>query len=486
MAKYIVTIDSTHCGFINRNNTWYVEDDMVKAVDSWVKPYRKPILRYHDKKSDPIGRVISAVYVPTKNNSKNPSGFIRLRAFLSDEEAAEKVKDGRYETVSISAEITVVRCSICNKDIVREGLCEHIRGRTYDGKKAFWYLGGLTYTECSFVNKPADVFAKVVNIEEAVVTEGFTVKNESKKENLMFTFADEEIENNEEDVEDSWEDFTDEDLEMAHWLAVELQNEFEDAKLSAGQRKKLKSKVFCGPSRSFPVNDCAHYTAALRLIGRYKGPGDKGRIRSCIMRRGKSLGCSGAKKKTKDEQIMSEMSVSELVESRQDLQDHIKAQVDSATRDMKAQLKAVDSLATENETLKADNETLKEEKKNLKENADQLTTDNENLKGKIHQNLVDKVYDAQKSLKKKSVMDLKDEDKITAYKATLAKRTDDSLTDALDDLQKEKPVADKKKITKSEPDSVEEDDEEASPSKPVSKQERAKNIIFKKVKTKED
>lgn len=72
---------------------------------------------------------------------------------------------------------------------------------------------------------------------------------------------------------------------------------FKDAKLSTAQRKKLKGKVFCGPERSFPVNDCAHYTAALRLIGRYKGPGDKSKIRACIMRRGRKLGCKSASKK---------------------------------------------------------------------------------------------------------------------------------------------------------------------------------------------
>jgi hypothetical protein len=70
-----------------------------------------------------------------------------------------------------------------------------------------------------------------------------------------------------------------------------------DAKLSAGQRKKLSGSTFCGPERSFPVNDCAHYTAALRLIGRYKGSGDKGRIRACIERKGKRLGCGSKSKK---------------------------------------------------------------------------------------------------------------------------------------------------------------------------------------------
>ena len=65
----------------------------------------------------------------------------------------------------------------------------------------------------------------------------------------------------------------------------------QDAKLSTEKRKKLPGKSFCGPNRSFPVNDCAHYTAALRLLSRYKGPGSKSSIRACIMRKGKAMGC---------------------------------------------------------------------------------------------------------------------------------------------------------------------------------------------------
>jgi len=67
-----------------------------------------------------------------------------------------------------------------------------------------------------------------------------------------------------------------------------------DAKLSAEERKKLPDSAFCGPGRSFPVPDCAHYTAALRMLGRYEGPGDKEKIKACIARKGKELGCKGA------------------------------------------------------------------------------------------------------------------------------------------------------------------------------------------------
>jgi hypothetical protein len=68
-----------------------------------------------------------------------------------------------------------------------------------------------------------------------------------------------------------------------------------DAKLSTDKRKRLASSTFCGPNRSFPVPDCADVTAARRLIGRYKGPGDKSSILSCVSKKAKALGCSTSK-----------------------------------------------------------------------------------------------------------------------------------------------------------------------------------------------
>lgn len=68
----------------------------------------------------------------------------------------------------------------------------------------------------------------------------------------------------------------------------------EDAQLTTAQRKALAPDVFCGPERSFPVPDCAHYTAALRLLGRYQGEGDKVQIKACIEARGATLSCPTA------------------------------------------------------------------------------------------------------------------------------------------------------------------------------------------------
>jgi hypothetical protein len=70
-----------------------------------------------------------------------------------------------------------------------------------------------------------------------------------------------------------------------------------DAKLSSEKRKGLKSSTFCGPGRSFPVPDCAHVTAARRLIGRAKvSDATKSKILSCVSRKAGSLGCGGKKK----------------------------------------------------------------------------------------------------------------------------------------------------------------------------------------------
>lgn len=69
-----------------------------------------------------------------------------------------------------------------------------------------------------------------------------------------------------------------------------------DAKLSGEARKKLGGSTFCGPNRSFPVPDCAHVTAARRLIGRAKvSDSTKSKILACVSRKASSLGCSGKK-----------------------------------------------------------------------------------------------------------------------------------------------------------------------------------------------
>lgn len=88
------------------------------------------------------------------------------------------------------------------------------------------------------------------------------------------------------------------------------------AKLSTKKRKSLPDSAFCGPGRSFPVNDCAHYTAALRLLNRSKySEATKKKIRACVNRKGKAMGCV---KKEKSDNI-DDLINSEVFESTRKL-----------------------------------------------------------------------------------------------------------------------------------------------------------------------
>lgn len=68
-------------------------------------------------------------------------------------------------------------------------------------------------------------------------------------------------------------------------------------KLTTKDRKKLKSGTFCGPGRSFPVNDCQHASTAKAFLGRSKfSVSTKKKIAACINRKAKAMGCGGEKK----------------------------------------------------------------------------------------------------------------------------------------------------------------------------------------------
>jgi len=154
----LVTIDATHGGFINRNHYYYVPTSMAKAVRSWLEPFPKPVLKNHDKKVDPLGRVKSARYI-----GDDQFGFIQLDVLITDPDAIQKIMDGRYLTVSTSGTpIEFVRCSICHTDLLHsDEFCGHRRGSVYeteDGVKkvCYWEIGMMDYKEVSFVNIPAD------------------------------------------------------------------------------------------------------------------------------------------------------------------------------------------------------------------------------------------------------------------------------------------------------------------------------------------
>jgi len=78
---------------------------------------------------------------------------------------------------------------------------------------------------------------------------------------------------------------------------IEKANKAMGKKLTTTDRRKMKKSTFCGPNRSFPVNDCKHVATAKTYLGRAKfSASTKKKIAACINRKAKQLGCNVSKK----------------------------------------------------------------------------------------------------------------------------------------------------------------------------------------------
>ena len=348
-----VTVRATHAGRITGNNGLYLPSKMQRGADSMVKPFNKPVGAHHAKSQDPIGRIQVAEYVSTVDSSNTRIlncitdenglvfgneidavtklaeagllyedtyeglGYIRSTAFITDPEAIQKVRDGRYQTVSITVSTDKAICSACKQDWAEDGKCEHDPGDSVDGRPMFLITNELDYEGWDFVNSPADELASVLAISDGKVETVINSKMIPNKDgfNTVLVMSDSLDSTKEPPVEDSLPidevtidsvlekviqdsaNLTSEDLNIIYSGMEEFLSE--DEKLSTEKRKSLPPSAFCGPAKSFPAPDCAHVTAARKLIGRYKGPGSKSAIMSCIDRKAKALGCDSEKEDTK-------------------------------------------------------------------------------------------------------------------------------------------------------------------------------------------
>ena len=87
---------------------------------------------------------------------------------------------------------------------------------------------------------------------------------------------------------------TDELVDQFDWeiFDLALTASLGDAALTTEQRKNLPDSAFCGPERSFPVPDCAHVTAARRLIGRAKlSEAQKDKVLACVNGKADRMKC---------------------------------------------------------------------------------------------------------------------------------------------------------------------------------------------------
>ena len=173
----IVEVAAIHSG-VTANYNFYGEDELEKSLDSWLKPYPKPIIINHDLNSDPIGRVIGA----RMDREPNGVAFVRLQAAITDPTAVQRVMDKRYLTGSVGGKAEEAVCSVCGMDWAmprkRAGApCSHMRGESYKGKVAMLEMRNIGFKEYSFVNLPADSNStiRVVsgNVSESEEAEGY-------------------------------------------------------------------------------------------------------------------------------------------------------------------------------------------------------------------------------------------------------------------------------------------------------------------------
>jgi len=164
----VVWIDAIHA-MTTANYTTYTAKELKGSkenktgVHSWTHPYSKPVLTHHNQHNgEPVGRVLRAEFKEKSIINGEPCN--RLKVKLTDEKAIQKVKDGRYKTVSIGGRAEQAFCSICHQDLINEGMCEHWPGNEYDGETCHVILGDISFIEVSFVNVPADSNAMVINI----------------------------------------------------------------------------------------------------------------------------------------------------------------------------------------------------------------------------------------------------------------------------------------------------------------------------------
>lgn len=516
----IITIDSSHCGYVNANRFFYTHKGMTDSVKSMVSPYYKPMLTEHEKKGKPLGRVITSDFMEMKPEngdtvqitqngevvgtikvsdlctedesqfptdvligSRKPSGFMRNRVRITDKAAIKSILDGEFYTVSISGAGQGVKCSIpwCGKDIGKDGLCEHERGKIYEnedsGRKAeaYWIVDGVDYKELSFVNVPSDSFAGIRKIEvifngERSEVDPKVIQMQNSLEDSCVTAAvryfyqiGESIveiplsDAREKSMADKKEktplaladlvSMSDEEVSKAIEDKAVEEATIEDAKLTAAARNKLPDSAFCYVKdvdgkkvRKFPAHDAAHVRNGLaRLSQSDLSDAEKAQVKACLVRKGKKLGV----KASEDGTVVAFELAEATMEDIKDLEIFESWQKDNTPEDIKTLVGALTDSKKSKETLQAEVEELKKALSDKEAEISRLTEDNSNLNSRIHLDLATRVADSKikaKVGKGKKYWEL-EESARSAHRdemiKELQKKSTEYLLDSAEDLKDE-------------------------------------------------
>jgi len=152
----LARLNATHSGWVNGNKLLYQPGGMKKSLHTWLEPYPNPILKHHDRHSDPVGRVVNAEYfdLPPEEEPNSPKGYIQLLAEITDALTVDQLLDRRLQTVSIGGGTKEAWCSVCNQNLATDGICSHKKGKKYAKdeeetvfEECYWILGEMDYKE---------------------------------------------------------------------------------------------------------------------------------------------------------------------------------------------------------------------------------------------------------------------------------------------------------------------------------------------------
>lgn len=184
----MVDIEGIH-SIITRNDTYYAPDCLKESVPYWTSPYERPVIMHHNERDGKIiGRIKSANYI--SKSERSGTAALEFITNIGDEEGKTGIKNGTLATVSIGAIAHDIRCSVCNRNLVEEGLCEHSKGEIYDGKRCYWIVKRIEPKELSFVIVPSDIYAHSTRVYPAVKKNKNNEVNESMAFGTNNIFAD--------------------------------------------------------------------------------------------------------------------------------------------------------------------------------------------------------------------------------------------------------------------------------------------------------
>jgi len=416
-TSLVCNVAASHSGTLI-NNRVYPPDKMKKGIKSWTTPFKKPVLINHNEEGDPIGRVMKAKYTPTPRGLDGkeykpvlkPSdgfGYVDLTVKVTDQAAIQKIMDGRYETVSVRMSTDQARCSVCDTDWADAGPCEHMPGKKYDGKLAYMTTGDLTYREVSFVNIPADEFAKV---------EGATYEDEDRdpvavkvyannaEEKILCDMDDEKQSN----LYDYLRDVYDEEEDtVSHLIDKSIK---EDRKLKEDQMSNEKELT---------RDQLVELDSVKELIQEAK---------------------DGVSKECEDQlQQLKEECEKASKDSADDSE--LQKQLDESGEKLNAAIDAQTALSKEKDTLTEERDSLKEAQDKGDEERKTLLDENVSLNSELHKLNAERLFDLKSELKKPDVDTIKTIEDRDKKVEEFAQRSIESLKDQINDLIIERNAA---------------------------------------------